>query len=85
MACIWVESICPRHGFERFKIKIVKKYNMKPDLILPKLRTKPHAGLSSLVVGRDVSIKEAENFLNEYFRQKEPNISVIKMVIEFKV
>jgi len=85
MVAILVESICPRHGFERFKIRIVRKYNMKPDVICPKFRTKPREGLSCLLVGRNVNIKDVETFLNEYFNQKEPNLKIIKMTTLIKL
>jgi len=58
---------------------------MKPDLIIPKFRTKPHVGLSCLLVGRNVNVKDVENFLNDYFRQKEHNIAIIKMTTQIKL
>jgi len=62
---------CPQHGLERFKIKIVRKFNMKPYKIVPKFRSRPITGdLSCLLVGRSVSNKEIEGYLIEYFRRK---------------
>ena len=71
LANFWVEMRCPEHGFERFKIKIVRKFNMKPGTITPRFRQRPTVGdLSCLLVGRSVSNKEIERYLVEYFRRK---------------
>lgn len=71
LSSFWVEIRCPQHGLERFKIKIVRKFNMKPYIIVPKFRSRPVPGdLSCLLVGRGVSNKEIESYLVEYFRRK---------------
>ena len=71
LPALWVELKCPEHGLERFRIKIVKKFNMKPDMIVPKFRSRPKSGdLSCLLVGRNVSNREIKNYLTDYFRQK---------------
>lgn len=69
MTSLWVEFKCPEHGLERFKIKVIKKYNVNPELILPKFRTRPKYELSSLVVGRNVREDEIKDYLIHYFRQ----------------
>jgi len=67
----WIEMICPEHGLECFRIRIVKRFNMKSDTIMPKFRSKPTTGdLSCLLVGRNVGYKEMQDFLSDYFRQK---------------
>jgi len=77
---LWIELRCPEHGFERFKIKIIKKFNMKADTIMPRFRSRPEAsGLSSLLVGRDVSNIEIEKFLINYFREKGLLEAILKM------
>ena len=78
---IWIEMNCPRHGLERFKIKVIRKYNLKSDLIVPKFRSRPKPGLSSLLVGREVTDKEIENYLNQYFREKEMMIKILKRLL----
>ena len=78
---IWIELNCPRHGLERFKVKVVRKYNLKSDLIVPQFRSRPKPGLSSLLVGREVSDKEIESYLNEYFHQKEVMIKILKRIL----
>lgn len=71
LASLLVELKCPEHGLERFKIKIVKRANIKSDTIMPKFRSRPTAGdLSCLLVGRNVSYEEIKEFLADYFRQK---------------
>jgi len=71
LACILVEFKCPEHGLERFRIKIVKRFNMNPDTILPRFRTRPKAGeIKFLAVGRNVSDDEIERYFVNYFREK---------------
>lgn len=80
MSTLWVEMICPKHGLERFKIKIVRKFNIKADAIMPKFRSRPEAGgLGSLLVGRDVNNKEIQNYLIRYFRRKGLMEAILRM------
>jgi len=66
---LWVEFRCPEHGLERFKIKVIKKYNVNPALIMPKFRTRPKYELSGIVVGRNVQETEITDYLAHYFRE----------------
>jgi len=62
---------CPVHGFERFKIKVIKKFNVQSDAIIPKFRSKPRPGeLKCLIVGRNVSKKDLENYVVDYLRRR---------------
>lgn len=62
---------CPEHGLERFKIKVVKRFNMRAEMIQPKLRSRPKpGGLSCIYVGRNVSEREIRKYLIDYFRGK---------------
>ena len=71
LASVWVEMACPQHGLERFQIKIVKKFNVKPDIIVPKFRNRPTKGdLSHVLVGRSVTNKQIERYLFDYFREQ---------------
>ena len=71
LTSIWVEMKCPQHGLERFQIKIVKKFNIKPDIIMPKFRNRPTKGdLSHLLVGRSVTNRQIERYMLSYFREK---------------
>ena len=75
--------MCPKHGLERFKIKIARKFNMKPDMIVPKFRCRPTLDdLGCLLVGRNVSNKEIERFLAEYFGKKRLGRSNLKNSIK---
>lgn len=69
MAEILIELHCPTHGLERFKIKVVKKYNINKNSILPHFRTKPKYELSSLIIGKSVDAYEIREFLIQYFRE----------------
>lgn len=80
MVSLLVEMRCPHHGLERFKIKIVRKYNIKSDTITPKFRTRPTTGdLSCLLVGKNVSYWEIRSYLNEYFRRKGMREAILRM------
>jgi hypothetical protein len=64
-----VEVRCPDHGLERFKIKVIKKYNVNPELIMPKYRTRPKHEMSGIIVGRNVSHTEITDFMTEYLKE----------------
>jgi hypothetical protein len=69
MPAFQVELRCPEHGLERFNIKVIKKYNVRPELIAPKFRTRPTHEISGIIVGRKVSPAEMQDFMVQYFRQ----------------
>ena len=80
MGFLWIEAKCSQHGFERYKIKVIKKFNIPSDEITPRYRSKPKPGdLSCLLVGRDVSTQDIEKFMTDYFRQTGLWDSIIKM------
>ena len=80
LACILVEFNCPEHGLERFRIKIVKRFNMNPNTILPRFRTRPKAGeIKFLAVGRDVTDAEIERYFVSYFRDRGVWDQVLRM------
>jgi len=71
VASLLVEFNCPEHGLERFRIKIVKRFNMNPDTILPRFRTRPKAGeIKFLAIGRNVTNTDVEKYFTSYFREK---------------
>lgn len=83
MGFLWIEATCTEHGLERYKIKIIKKFNIPSDEITPRFRSRPKPGeLSCVLVGRGVSTQEIEKFINEYFRQKGLWSSIIRMRFE---
>ncbi len=69
MSCLIVELKCPEHGLERFKIKVIKKYNINPRQIMPKFRSRPKYELSSIVVGKCVHEKEIRDYVVRYFAE----------------
>jgi hypothetical protein len=69
LASLWIELKCPEHGLERFKVKVIKKYNIKPDEIMPKYRTRPKHELSGIVIGRNVKYNELTDYLLNYFKE----------------
>lgn len=70
MASILIEAICPEHGLERYKVKIVRKYNVETNSIFPRFRTRPRHELGGIVIGRNVREKEIVNYLVNYYAQK---------------
>lgn len=79
MAVVWVELSCPEHGLERFKIKVIKKYNVNKELIAPKFRKRPRHELSGVVVGKNVQYQEVREYLVRYFREAGLMDRVLRM------
>lgn len=80
VASLLVEFKCPEHGLERFRIKIIKRFNMNPNTILPRFRTRPKAGeIKFLAVGRNVTNTEIERYFVNYFREKGLWDQVLRM------
>lgn len=69
MATFQVELRCPEHGLERFNIKVIKKYNVSPELIARKYRTRPKREMSGIIVGRKVTTNEMQDFMMQYFKE----------------
>lgn len=80
MTSFAVEMHCNKHGLERFKVKIVRKFNMPPNIIVPDLSRRPTVGeIKCIYVGRRVSNKEVEQYLVDYFRQKGMLEKIVNM------
>jgi hypothetical protein len=69
LAILLVEVNCPEHGFERFKIKVIKKHNVRKKFISPIFRTRPKYELSGIVIGKDIGYRDAREYLMKYFRE----------------
>jgi len=82
LASIMVEMSCPEHGFERFKIKVIKKYNVNKELIEPKFRTKPRHELAGVIVGKDVNQYEVRQYLVRYFREAGMMDKILSMKMQ---
>ena len=78
-----VEMSCPEHGFERFRIKVIKKYNVNKELIEPKFRTKPRHELAGVIVGKDVNQYEVRRYLVEYFREAGMMDKILSMRMQY--
>lgn len=81
MKGVSIELRCPDHGFERFTIKIVRRFNMPSDTIKPFLRSRPKPEISRVWVGRNVNDEEIQSYLIDYFREK----GLWERVITFKL
>ena len=80
MTSFAVEIICNKHGLERFRVKIVKRFNMPSNIIMPELSQRPSLGeIKCIYVGRNVSNKEVEGYLVNYFREKGLLEKIVKM------
>lgn len=69
MASLLVEINCPEHGMERYKVKIIKKYNISQQEIMPKFRTRPKYELSGIVIGKNISYEAARDYLVHYMTE----------------
>jgi hypothetical protein len=75
-----VEILCNKHGLERFRVKIVKRFNMPSNIIMPELSQRPSIGeIKCIYVGRNVNNKEVEGYLVNYFREKGLLEKIVKM------
>jgi len=70
MEGILIELLCPIHGLERFTIKVIKRFNVPPDDIYPKFRTRPKPELSSIIIGRNICEERVQEFVKNYLKEK---------------
>ncbi|MEM0006920.1 MAG: hypothetical protein QXP36_02850 [Conexivisphaerales archaeon] len=63
MPSLIIEAKCKTHGIERYRIKIIKKHNIDPNIIQPKFRTRPTYGLSGIIIGRNIPYEVAKEYL----------------------
>jgi len=81
MVSFLVEAYCPRHGLERFRVDVIKKYNIYSNAIILAFRRKPTKQLSKIVIGRNVTEKEAQDALMKYFKES----GLIEMIVSIKL
>ncbi|MDH5483367.1 MAG: hypothetical protein OEY22_10920 [Candidatus Bathyarchaeota archaeon] len=79
MSRILLEVGCPRHGFERFSIKVVKRYNIPSKDILPNFRKLKPDQITQLYVGRNVTEREIQRFLSDYLSRTGMNEILLNM------
>jgi hypothetical protein len=65
-----VEYTCPRHGLERWRIRVSKLWNVGMKEIVPRYGENKSAFIKNLRVGPDVTKGELEDFLTRYFYDK---------------
>jgi hypothetical protein len=70
MQGLLIELVCPKYGLQRYTVKVIKRFNISPNEIMPKFRTKPKPGLSGIIIGRNVNEKEVRKFFENYLREK---------------
>jgi len=65
-----VEYTCPRHGLERWRIKVSKLWNVGMKEIVPRYGENKSAFIKNLRVGSGVTHGELDDFLVRYFSAK---------------
>jgi hypothetical protein len=76
---ILLEVGCPKHGFERYSIKIVTRYNIPSKDILPHFRKLQPDQITQVYVGRDVTEREIERFVSDYLTRSGMNQMILTM------
>jgi len=76
---ILLEVACPKHGFERFSIKVVKRYNIPSKDIRAHFRKLKYDEITQLYVGRKVTNKEIKKFVNDYLSRVGMREMILKM------
>ncbi|RLI46016.1 hypothetical protein DRO69_04015 [Candidatus Bathyarchaeota archaeon] len=70
MQGLFIELKCPKHGLERFTIKVKRKFNMPSNEIKLIFRSKPKPDLRYVLVGRNVEEKYIQSYIIKYLREK---------------
>jgi hypothetical protein len=79
---LMIEATCPEHGMERYKIKIIKKYNISPEKIMPKYRTRPKHELSGVVIGKNISLETARDYVVRYLNESAQRNMVMSIRLQ---
>jgi hypothetical protein len=77
-----VEATCAELGVERYRIKIIKKYNIKPEQITPRYRTRPRYELSGVVIGKNVSYETARDYVVNYLNKSAQQSIVMSIRLQ---
>lgn len=67
---VQVEYVCPRHGLERWRIRVSKLWNVGGKEIIPRYGENKSGFIKTLRVGPGVTDSELEDFLVRYFYDK---------------
>jgi hypothetical protein len=71
---VHLEIACPKHGFEKFSIKVLKRYNIPAKEITPRFQKLKADEIKCLYIGRDVTKREIKTFFDDYFSLKGEDI-----------
>lgn len=82
MPSLMVEANGLDNGFERYKIKIIKKYNIKPEQITAKYRTRPKHDLSSVIIGKKVTYETARDYVLRYLNDAATDNVIISIRLQ---
>lgn len=69
MVSLMIEANCPEGGIERYRVKIIQKFNIKQEEIVPKFRTRPRHELSGIVIGKNISYETARDYVLRYLNE----------------
>jgi hypothetical protein len=70
MPGLLVEVNHPTYGLERYKIRVVRRFNVPNDTLQPVLQRRVASEqLSCVVVGRGVSEREIMEYITEHFKK----------------
>jgi len=71
MQALLVEVNHPEYGLERYKIKIIRRFNVPTTTLKPVIKKRlSEEQLSRLIVGRGVSEKEIIDYVIEHFKKR---------------
>jgi hypothetical protein len=79
---LMVEATCSELGVERYRIKIIKKYNIKPEQITPRYRTRPRHELSGVVIGKNISYETARDYVVNYLNNSAQQSVVMSIRLQ---
>jgi len=67
---------------ERYKIKIIKKYNISPEKIALRFRSRPNYEVSGVVIGKNISYETARDYLVKYLNESHAIKSVLSIRLQ---
>lgn len=69
-------------GLERYKIKLIKKYNIKAEGIMPKYRSRPTHDLSCVIIGKRISYETARDYVLRYLNDAARDNVIISIRLQ---
>jgi hypothetical protein len=77
-----VEYTCPRHGLERWRIRVAKLWNVGMKEIIPRYGENKGSFIKTLRVGPGVTQEELKDFLVRYFYDKGMDNLRVKYMVK---